>query len=57
MPAAEPAHTLAGCGARLFISPRTAAYHLSNVFTKLGIGSRSQLYRELPAGPGTARPR
>jgi DNA-binding CsgD family transcriptional regulator len=24
-------------GARLFISPRTAAYHLSNVFTKLGI--------------------
>ena len=32
-------------GARLFISPRTAAYHLSNVFTKLGIGSRSQLDR------------
>ncbi len=44
-------------GARLFISPRTAAYHLSNVFTKLGIGSRSQLDRVLPAGPDTAGPR
>ncbi len=44
-------------GARLFISPRTVAYHLSNVFTKLGISSRSQLDRVLPAGPDTARPR
>jgi DNA-binding CsgD family transcriptional regulator len=44
-------------GARLFISPRTAAYHLSNVFTKLGIGSRSQLDRVLAAGPDTAGPR
>jgi len=44
-------------GARLFISPRTAAYHLSNVFTKLSIGSRSQLDRVLPAGPDTAGPR
>ena len=44
-------------GVRLFISPRTAAYHLSNVFTKLGIGSRSQLDRVLPAGPDTAGPR
>jgi DNA-binding NarL/FixJ family response regulator len=34
-------------GARLFISPRTVAYHLSNVFTKLGISSRSQLNRVL----------
>jgi DNA-binding CsgD family transcriptional regulator len=41
-------------GARLFISPRTAAYHLSSVFTKLGISSRSQLDRVLPAGPDTA---
>jgi DNA-binding CsgD family transcriptional regulator len=38
-------------GARLFISPRTAQYHLSHVFTKLGISSRSQLDRVLPAGP------
>ena len=41
-------------GARLFISPRTVAYHLSNVFTKLGISSRSQLDRVLPAGPDTS---
>ncbi len=44
-------------GARLFISPRTAQYHLSNVFIKLGITSRSQLDRVLPAGPDTVRPR
>jgi DNA-binding CsgD family transcriptional regulator len=44
-------------GARLFISPRTAQYHLSNVFTKLGISSRSQLDRVLPAGPDPAGPR
>jgi DNA-binding CsgD family transcriptional regulator len=43
-------------GARLFISPRTAQYHLSNVFTKLGISSRSQLDRVLPAGPDPAGP-
>jgi DNA-binding CsgD family transcriptional regulator len=40
-------------GARLFISPRTAKYHLSNVFTKLGISSRSQLDSVLPADPDT----
>ena len=33
--------------------PRTAQYHLSHVFTKLGISSRSQLDRVLPAGPDT----
>jgi DNA-binding CsgD family transcriptional regulator/tetratricopeptide (TPR) repeat protein len=44
-------------GVRLFISPRTAKYHLSSVFTKLGISSRSQLDRVLPAGPDTAGPR
>jgi DNA-binding CsgD family transcriptional regulator len=37
-------------GARLFISTSTAKYHLSNVFTKLAISSRSQLDRVLPAG-------
>jgi Bacterial regulatory proteins, luxR family len=42
-------------GVRLFISPRTAKYHLSSVFTKLGIRSRSQLYRVLPTDPGAVR--
>jgi DNA-binding CsgD family transcriptional regulator len=44
-------------GARLFISPRTAKYHLSNVFTRLGITSRSQLDRVLAVDADTVGPR
>ena len=39
-------------GSELFISPRTVEYHLSKVFTKLGLTTR----RELRTGPETARP-
>jgi ATP/maltotriose-dependent transcriptional regulator MalT len=36
-------------GARLFLSPRTAEWHLRKVFTKLGIRSRRELANALPA--------
>ena len=41
-------------GARLFLSARTVQYHLSKVFTKLAIRSRSQLDRALPDDPPRA---
>lgn len=41
-------------GARLFMSPRTAEYHVHKVFNKLGITSRNELERALPPEPSAA---
>jgi DNA-binding CsgD family transcriptional regulator len=45
---ARQGSTNSDIGSQLFISPRTVEYHLSKVFTKLGINSR----RDLPAALG-----
>lgn len=44
-------------GIRLFVSPRTAEYHLAKVYTKLGIGSRVELHGALAADANTAATR
>ncbi|HEX3960698.1 MAG TPA: helix-turn-helix transcriptional regulator [Trebonia sp.] len=44
---ARDGHSNTEIGAQLYISPRTAEYHLHKVFTKLGITSRTQLNRAL----------
>ena len=42
---AHEGHTNKEIGSRLFISTRTVEYHLHKVYAKLGIASRTQLYR------------
>ncbi len=45
---AAQGHTNPEIGSQLFISPRTAEYHLHKVYTKLGIRSRRDLRGVLP---------
>jgi DNA-binding CsgD family transcriptional regulator len=46
---AAEGHTNPEIGAQLFLSPRTVEWHLRKVYTKLGISSRKELRRAVPA--------
>ena len=39
--------------AALFLSPKTVEFHLSRIYRKLDISSRSELVRRLAAAPGS----
>jgi DNA-binding CsgD family transcriptional regulator len=44
-------HTNPEIAAQLYLSVRTAEWHLCKVLTKFGLGSRRELHEALPAGP------
>ncbi len=48
--------TNAEAAARLFLSPKTIEYHLSNAYRKLGVRTRTELTRRVMAGLPEQRP-